>query len=252
MASSVASEILTPRKLDAQSLHSTSSKGPPSRPRFDVLRLREWFNQMDQDRCGHVTRQQFRHFLGFQPHLRSLIVEGQVCRFGKDEDGRREEARQWRRLTKVWHEIDDDKNGTLEWEEFVEFFRKWDMLIEYQTKDNPKERLAEMLATMHENPDEQATEDLEEFMQLRSNHLHGERRRSLGTQEAADALDALDSLDSFSVVAGKSAEPANADTQKRRNSFGRIVAPNTELPQSSQQSVLADAETKPRTTRSRG
>jgi len=145
---------------------------------------------MDKDRMGYVTKQDFYDFLDVQPQLRSILVDGQVSRVmaGRREDDLREEARQWRHLTRSWNMLTGGKHENLEWAKFVDFFRMRGMLVEYKIKDNPRERLADMLAGIHTRPQDQASETLDEFLRLRSVHLQGQQRCELGRAEATDAL----------------------------------------------------------------
>jgi len=179
------------------------SQPDPEKPRFDLLTLREWFNEVDKDRNGHVTKVEWLGFLQFHPQIRALVLsispQQRAADGGTavDEPPRSEaskketEAKHMRRLLRIWTDIDKDKNGTLEWNEFVELFRRGGFLLEYAEKNNPKERLASILGEMHESPAKQDEAELDEFMQLRNQHLDGERRRSLGASEALDAIDTI-------------------------------------------------------------
>jgi hypothetical protein len=150
--------------------------------RFDVLRLREWFNKMDQDRCGHVSKGHFMGFVGSQPQLLKLLVDGQEAQLSGQQDGRLEEIVRRKKLSRTWTELskecsDEDK---MEWSSFVDFFRQRGMLLEYKTKDNPKERLAAMLADVHAKPLEQRGQTLDEFERLKKSHLQGQQQREVG------------------------------------------------------------------------
>jgi len=147
-----------------------------TRPRFDLLRLREWFNQLDSGRTGSVTRSEWIRFMHTNQELCKLM-RGESAResvlLGKDAH-REAEALQLRKMFKVWEKIDLDKNGTLEWDEFVEFFRLNGFLLEYMEKDNPKDRMAEVLKDMHEGIVNVA--DVKDFDFLQRRHLESTRR----------------------------------------------------------------------------
>jgi len=169
-----------PVSVSGVPMHSSSmlpgESAKPSDLRFDVLRLREWFNKMDQDRCGHVSKKQFMHFIASQPQLLRVLVNGHESQLSG------EEAVCWRRLSKMWRELCDESSNQdqMEWSSFVEFFRRQGMLLEYKTKDNPKDRLAHMLADMHAKPLEQQWRTVDEFARLRKTHLQGRQQSELG------------------------------------------------------------------------
>lgn len=164
-------------------------------PRFDVLTLREWFNEMDSDHSGHVTKVKWLDFLRANPSVKSIILAGS----GAEQDGsglpkamsnesaKRTQVRQLRFLQKIWKDIDEDGNGTLEWEEFIEFFRKLGFLFQYADPNNPKDRLAEMLKDLHENAESMSEDRFDEFHHLKGKHLHAEKRRVLEVAAASDS-----------------------------------------------------------------
>eukprot|EP00747_Dinoflagellata_sp_TGD_P211212 gnl/TRDRNA2_/TRDRNA2_84410_c0_seq4.p1 gnl/TRDRNA2_/TRDRNA2_84410_c0~~gnl/TRDRNA2_/TRDRNA2_84410_c0_seq4.p1 ORF type:complete len:283 (+),score=24.02 gnl/TRDRNA2_/TRDRNA2_84410_c0_seq4:113-961(+) len=152
-------------------------------PKFDTLTLREWFNKLDDDRTGSVTKPRWLDFLSRNPEFRTLILgRGITMRITKDlhEEARRIRHER-RRLGQLWSEIDTDRNGSLEWFEFLDFFQRSGRLLVYKTKDNPRDRLAEMLQEMHEQQDDLASEaERKEFHDLAKKNLDLGRRRSLG------------------------------------------------------------------------
>merc|ERR1711904_300180 len=103
-----------------------------------------------------------------------------VCFKKVHEQEARQLRHEKRRLGELWIEIDTNGNGTLEWDEFLEFFRKTGRLLVYETKDNPRDRLAGMLQEMHEQQGDLASEaDRNAFEELAKNYLDLGRRRSL-------------------------------------------------------------------------
>lgn len=172
-------------------LSPTSSRGCPDgmpKPRFDILTLRQWFNVMDTDHNGHVSKMEWYEFLRNNPKLKYFILHGNVQMpppgyrdRATDETAQiqRAETKEMRRLVKIWREIDADGNGTLEWDEFIEFFRRNGNLLEYETQDHPKARLTNILCEMHDKPDNVNEATLEEFERLTKANVHGNRRRSL-------------------------------------------------------------------------
>eukprot|EP00747_Dinoflagellata_sp_TGD_P211210 gnl/TRDRNA2_/TRDRNA2_84410_c0_seq2.p1 gnl/TRDRNA2_/TRDRNA2_84410_c0~~gnl/TRDRNA2_/TRDRNA2_84410_c0_seq2.p1 ORF type:complete len:273 (+),score=34.42 gnl/TRDRNA2_/TRDRNA2_84410_c0_seq2:113-931(+) len=152
-------------------------------PKFDTLTLREWFNKLDDDRTGSVTKPRWLDFLSRNPEFRTLILgRGITMRITKDlhEEARRIRHER-RRLGQLWSEIDTDRNGSLEWFEFLDFFQRSGRLLVYKTKDNPRDRLAGMLQEMHEQQNDLASEaERNEFNDLSKKYLDLGRRRSLG------------------------------------------------------------------------
>eukprot|EP00747_Dinoflagellata_sp_TGD_P211211 gnl/TRDRNA2_/TRDRNA2_84410_c0_seq3.p1 gnl/TRDRNA2_/TRDRNA2_84410_c0~~gnl/TRDRNA2_/TRDRNA2_84410_c0_seq3.p1 ORF type:complete len:304 (+),score=41.40 gnl/TRDRNA2_/TRDRNA2_84410_c0_seq3:64-912(+) len=156
-------------------------------PKFDTLTLREWFNKMDEDRTGSITKPRWLEFLRRNPEFRTIILGRGMTKLITKVSFKNlhEEARQLRQekrhLGHLWTELDTDGNGTLEWDEFLEFFSKTGRLLVYETKDNPRDRLAGMLQEMHEQQNDLASEaERNEFNDLSKKYLDLGRRRSLG------------------------------------------------------------------------
>mmetsp|Transcript_68267 Transcript_68267/g.134936 ORF Transcript_68267/g.134936 Transcript_68267/m.134936 type:complete len:255 (-) Transcript_68267:175-939(-) len=176
---SVASEISPPRKA----VTPLPVVVPPSRKsaefRFDLLRLREWFNRMDVEQCGYVTKGSFMNFLRNQPQLQALLVDGQAPQQNFRRTGLQEDAVRWRRQSSTWEDFSCGQ-AHMEWHQFVDFFRRRGWVLDYKTKDNPRDRLAEMLADLHTRPFEPDRQTLHEFAELRRGHLQGQQKRQLG------------------------------------------------------------------------
>mmetsp|Transcript_120743 Transcript_120743/g.336924 ORF Transcript_120743/g.336924 Transcript_120743/m.336924 type:complete len:323 (+) Transcript_120743:70-1038(+) len=165
----------------------TSAGGSTEKVRYDILTLRHWFDSMDADRSGEVTELEWFNFLRNNPRLRRVfrVGEGELPpsikdRFsGEARELLKREARELRRVKKVIRELDSDKNGTLQFEEFVEFFRRSGYLQEYESDDPPKARLAAIMSIMKSSPGEVDETLVEEFEHLCKWNLQGERRRAL-------------------------------------------------------------------------
>jgi len=88
-------------------------------------------------------------------------------------------------------DVDEDKNGTLEWEEFIEFFRRAGYLLEYATKDNPREQIAGILGQIHDSKTEGKTCDtrmVESLSSLGKEHLPTNTRRKSQDLTQDDAV----------------------------------------------------------------
>lgn len=127
-----------------------------NRPFFDIFTIRQWFMEMDSNRSGSVTKQEFIHFLRNRPRLRRLFIDaGKQRRQQYKGDATQitdsqAEALEMRRLLKLLKEIDEDGNGTLEFEEFLDFWRVSGFLLEYETPSNPREQIAAVLGQIQE------------------------------------------------------------------------------------------------------
>jgi len=153
------------------------------KPLYDVLTIRSWFNEMDSDHSGHISKSEWFEFLRKNPEFKAMILNGSGALPPKDRFSAeailalKDEAKLMRRLLKIWREIDTDGNGTLEWEEFVEIFRRSGNLLEYREQDTPKVRLAQIITNMHEGRVQ--NDQLVEFERLAKSTIHGTRRKSL-------------------------------------------------------------------------
>jgi len=85
----------------------------------DVPQLRQWFDQMDADRSGHVTKEQFLNFIRAEPCLRILFSDEGESQCA----GPREALARRRRQGKLWEEFCCGKE-TLGMKEFTFFFRR--------------------------------------------------------------------------------------------------------------------------------
>lgn len=176
------------RRHSVATTRDISNMSNLNKPRYDALTLRQWFTVMDTSRSGHVAKQDFFQFINANKSLKLLILHGGTdCNPGSpfdrfSEQGvqkLKEEAREMRQLLRIWKEIDEDGNGTLEWDEFLEFFKRTGHLLEYQDSQHPRARLSQILGTMHEEESSVDANTFEEFEKLAKNHTQGQRRRSL-------------------------------------------------------------------------
>lgn len=111
--------------------------------RFDKQRLKGWFKEIDQKNTGGISQREFivamRSMKGLQAMFCMVngieyVDTGTGSAMGEAAvQAKREEVR---RIKEILTEIDTDGSGTMEWEEFVEFFRKAGLLLEYQTQES--------------------------------------------------------------------------------------------------------------------
>lgn len=156
-------------------------------PRYDVLTLRRWFNSMDTAGSGRVNRQAWFDFLRRHPDLKAVLVRsasaGEDCpppdTLEAAELGREDiNVQGIRFILRLWRELDTSNSGTLEWEQFVEFFRIAGHLQEYVTK-NPKQTLAEKLRVINEDCGSVDAKELDSLHLLKNKHLALDKRRRL-------------------------------------------------------------------------
>lgn len=200
-----------PDSTSARSAQSPRGAKPEDlgKPRFDALTLRQWFSEMDVQKVGHIGKNEWMKFLNSHDNkkLKQIILHGVYALPGRDiniisekETQREKEALEMRRLLKIWRQLDKNGNGTLEWEEFLNFFRRADMLLEFSDKEHPRARLAKILGDVQDHGSTVDTSTFEEFENLTKVHTHGQRRKSLevaalemrpGSPTVADAKEYL-------------------------------------------------------------
>lgn len=182
-------DVKSPRCPSSQSRTSDQSvdwdgtRG--KKPFFDICTIRTWFMEMDVERSGHVSKEGFMQFIRNRPQLRRLFIHAGQERYkvtgGRKFEitGKEAEALEIRRLLKLLKEIDQDGNGTLEWEEFLDFWRVAGFLLEYETKNNPREQIAEVLGQIHESHTNGTSDDRlrGQLSNLAAEHLSSQSRR---------------------------------------------------------------------------
>lgn len=134
----------------SQSGSQTSSVHMTHRPtkRFDVKTLRMWFCDIDADESGSISQRKFIHALRQHKDMQALLcnnLEGesdvvQVQHVESCASRASDSTKAWRKevasIRKIIREIDTDGSGTVEWAEFVEFFCRTGLFLEYKTKES--------------------------------------------------------------------------------------------------------------------
>jgi hypothetical protein len=123
---------------------------------FDIYNLRQWFIGMDSKEDGHVSKNDFVAFFHKRPELKNVLLsqvhlkntDNSKCTIKSQQEIH---ALEMRRLLKLFtKDLDTDKSGTLEWHEFINFFRNTGCLVEYSTPNNPRERLSDVMGKIAE------------------------------------------------------------------------------------------------------
>eukprot|EP00927_Polykrikos_kofoidii_P074615 TRINITY_DN7063_c0_g1_i1.p1 TRINITY_DN7063_c0_g1~~TRINITY_DN7063_c0_g1_i1.p1 ORF type:complete len:359 (-),score=50.58 TRINITY_DN7063_c0_g1_i1:93-1169(-) len=124
--------------------------------KFNMRTLQRWFRDIDRDCSGQITQREFIVALRNRPQTLKMfenihsIEAGQNDRASAAENpnsrtadelsisSRRAAADLARekiyRIKDMLNDIDTDGNGSMEWDEFVDFFRRAGLLLEYHTQ----------------------------------------------------------------------------------------------------------------------
>jgi len=141
-------------------MQSIKDEKADSKTKFNIETLRNWFMSIDVDNKGSLTRREMMNAL-WQNHSlvgifgNALGVETNFKKSDndkidpdkdndKDNDGyidpefeaeyANTKAEELRAIARILRDIDDDRSGTLKWDELVEFFRRTGNLLEYETE----------------------------------------------------------------------------------------------------------------------
>lgn len=106
--------------------------------KFNMQRLRDWFRDIDVNKSGKVSQRELLCALRQHQGIQSVFSlasgfdqpDAHRSRGGSAAYRRRDEVS---RIKMIMHEVDDDSSGTMEWNEFVEFFRRAGLLLETVT-----------------------------------------------------------------------------------------------------------------------
>lgn len=125
---------------------------PKQRVAYNIQRLENWFKLMDYNSTGEVTVRKL--IVGMLKHqelldLFYLLKDGggknvwEVSANARPRVGNlKKEDMEW--VREILHELDADGNASMEWPEFVNFFRTTGLLVEYETrKDLNKSEMGE-------------------------------------------------------------------------------------------------------------
>lgn len=110
--------------------------------RFNMQTLRRWFKDIDVKKSGSIKQRELIVALRQHKVLQALFCSVQGLDFtdGKKILGVESQVQARRdeitRIKRILDEIDSDGSGSMEWEEFVEFFRRTGLLLEYQTRSS--------------------------------------------------------------------------------------------------------------------
>lgn len=127
------------RRRGPEAMEATKSM---QRPKFNIPTLRKWFAEIDADGGGQVSRRELIVAMRNHKDLQAVLLSASANSENKsaaDDAEAREDAIQaknaeLRRIMTIMSEVDTDGSGYMDWEEFVEFFRRSGFLLEYDTR----------------------------------------------------------------------------------------------------------------------
>jgi len=151
---------------------------------WDKLSLRQWFNKIDSDNTGSVSKQEWCNFVREHPKFRQMLLnltgERVADRLSAASLQRGcAEAREMKKVMKILKDLDVDNSGTLEFEEFLELFRRTGHLIEYKDEANPREEMAAILGDIHDNTEAVGNSTVHQLVSLAKHNLAGRQSRTI-------------------------------------------------------------------------
>jgi hypothetical protein len=110
------------------------------------------FIEMDGDSSGVVTKDEFINYVRSRPKLQCIFydaltsVQSGEQRAVVPSSPQHVRAMGHHRIIKVYKSMDANRSGFLQWEELLAFFERTGLLLNYTTSDNPRDRMAAVLA----------------------------------------------------------------------------------------------------------
>eukprot|EP00443_Scrippsiella_acuminata_P033030 CAMPEP_0115172868 /NCGR_PEP_ID=MMETSP0270-20121206/3037_1 /TAXON_ID=71861 /ORGANISM="Scrippsiella trochoidea, Strain CCMP3099" /LENGTH=200 /DNA_ID=CAMNT_0002585673 /DNA_START=42 /DNA_END=644 /DNA_ORIENTATION=+ len=164
---------------------STSIESETKDVRFDLCTLLFWFDLIDSDRSGTIDKQEWMRFLRTNPHIDKALLHGEVgARYCSNKDSLegflqgKEEAACMKQRMRLLRQMDTNGDGVLDWEEFVELFRRSGNLLEL-SPSSPKYRIYELVKAMREEPGTVTENDRIELRTLVAKHFSASQRSNL-------------------------------------------------------------------------
>lgn len=111
---------------------------------------------MDANANGTVTKEEFIDYLRSRPQIQNVMYSGlkpgepqcheQNGVLSARPSSQAARAMGIKRIITVYKNIDKNRNGVATWDEFIDFFRRTSLLLVYSTPNNPRDRMAAVLA----------------------------------------------------------------------------------------------------------
>jgi len=106
-----------------------SGAQPPSAVRFNMQTLQSWFREIDQDGTGEISQRELICALRKKKDLKDML-----CSMNGGARTAVDLKADIRRMIDVLKDVDTDGSCSLDWDEFVNFFRREGLLLEYKTR----------------------------------------------------------------------------------------------------------------------
>jgi len=162
------------------SVQTTTSDGQPKtrqKVAFDIQRLEAWFRLMDTNSSGEITVRKL--IVGMMKHQELCdlfyILKGNVNKDGPADlqpkvGALTRDDIKW--IRDVITSLDQDGNSSMDWPEFVDFFRKAGLLLTYQERDDLNmSDLGEVFIEVHRR-------EVEKERKLQQEMFFSEQRRA--------------------------------------------------------------------------
>lgn len=133
-----------------------------SQHRFNMQTVQRWFKEIDTRHCGSITQRELIIALRQRKDLQAVLCVVNSVNGGKPDDSSPEDAspdctagkpqlsaeakaikarrEEVRRIKKIWDDVNSNDGDSIDWIEFVDFFRRAGLLLEYQTNSEPQAR----------------------------------------------------------------------------------------------------------------
>eukprot|EP00928_Gymnodinium_smaydae_P031717 TRINITY_DN23196_c0_g1_i1.p1 TRINITY_DN23196_c0_g1~~TRINITY_DN23196_c0_g1_i1.p1 ORF type:complete len:303 (+),score=67.99 TRINITY_DN23196_c0_g1_i1:164-1072(+) len=134
------------RRLSAIAANSFVHEGRSYCGKFNKSTLQELFRTIDKDASGTVSRREMIVALRGRDDVMKVISDvfhSRGCSTGVDilenpiyQDRHVREKATLEFMKEIFDSVDDDGSGCMSWDEFVDFFRKAGILLEYKTEED--------------------------------------------------------------------------------------------------------------------
>lgn len=92
-------------------------------PPFSISSMRELFSHLDDEGAGKITKNQWLDFFRKSPNLRKLLFKNEDDGALPADPESDNDARIMRKLMRQLKEVDLNKDGFIDWDEFLAYFR---------------------------------------------------------------------------------------------------------------------------------